>query len=203
MEYSDVLNFFKSKENLLTKEEYNKVIDILSNMRSKDDPAINEASESYKNLGNEAFANEEYEKAYDLYSKGIEINPYNAYLYSNRALVCSKLDRVEEGIKDCIKGIELNPTFIKFYIRLALFYEKIDKQKSIEYINKGLLYDPENNFLRELLNKYSSNDSAKKKFDLSDMLNNPQIQDVVKNFVKDKSPEEVSNMVKNVLGNFK
>jgi stress-induced-phosphoprotein 1 len=42
-------------------------------------------SDAFKDLGNKAFAAKEYDKAIDLFSRGIELDPQNHVLYSNRS----------------------------------------------------------------------------------------------------------------------
>lgn len=56
-----------------------------------------------KQEGNTAFTNGEYEKAYNLYSEALEIDPPNKYtnakLFYNRALVGSKVSKTTENSK--------------------------------------------------------------------------------------------------------
>ena len=44
-----------------------------------------EKATEYKNLGNEAFKNKEYEKSIEYFTKAIEINPNDHIYYSNRS----------------------------------------------------------------------------------------------------------------------
>ena len=44
-----------------------------------------EKANEYKNAGNEAFKNKEYEKSIELFTNAIEINPNDHILYSNRS----------------------------------------------------------------------------------------------------------------------
>jgi tetratricopeptide (TPR) repeat protein len=124
-------------------------------------------------------------------------------VYSNRALIYQKLEQQSKAIEDCIKGIQIEPTFVKFYIRLATIYSESDKKAALDYIEKGLAFEPENQILlnmKEELDVKSPFDS----FDPSTMdslLKNKNLQDMVQNFVKDKTPEELNDMVSKVFGN--
>jgi len=79
--------------------------------------------ESTKEEGNKAFRSGKYEEALELYSKALEIDPCNkstnSKLYCNRATVNSKLQKLEDAIKDCNSAIELDASYLKAYLRRA------------------------------------------------------------------------------------
>ncbi|XP_035665845.1 dnaJ homolog subfamily C member 7-like [Branchiostoma floridae] len=68
----------------------------------------------------------EYEKAYDLYTEALTIDPENrltnAKLYNNRAAVCVKLGRLNDAIQDCTQAIELDSSYVKAISRRATCY---------------------------------------------------------------------------------
>ena len=79
--------------------------------------------ESTKQCGNDAFRNQDFKKANDLYTQALNIDPINkltnSKLYCNRGVVNFKLGKYEECISDCTKAIELDSTYIKAYLRRA------------------------------------------------------------------------------------
>ncbi|CAH1253610.1 DNAJC7 [Branchiostoma lanceolatum] len=79
-----------------------------------------------KEEGNVAFKSGEYQKAYDLYSEALTIDPENkltnAKLYNNRAAVCVKLGRLNDAIRDCTQAIELDSSYVKAISRRATCY---------------------------------------------------------------------------------
>lgn len=76
-----------------------------------------------KEEGNGAFKRGSYQEAYDLYTEGLEIDPYNritnAKLYCNRGLMAQKLGNISQAIDDCTKAIELDETYVRAYQRRA------------------------------------------------------------------------------------
>jgi len=91
----------------------------------------------YKDLGNSNFKNEDYEGAYENYSKAIEIDPENALVLSNRSVTLSKLKRYEEALKDAQKVIELKPKWSKGYLRLGTSQYNVGKhEESLETLKK-------------------------------------------------------------------
>jgi len=51
-----------------------------------------------KEKGNKAFADADYIKAVDMFTKAIELDPNNHTLYSNRSAAYLKLDQFTEAI---------------------------------------------------------------------------------------------------------
>ena len=79
--------------------------------------------ESTKDEGNKAFRSGNYQQALELYSKALQIDPFNkstnSKLYCNRATVNFKLKNYDDSISDCNNAIELDPTYLKAYLRRA------------------------------------------------------------------------------------
>lgn len=76
-----------------------------------------------KESGNAAFKEGKYEDALKLYTEALEVDLNNkffkAVLYTNRATVLAKINRLPEAIENCTKAIELDDTYIKAYLRRA------------------------------------------------------------------------------------
>lgn len=84
------------------------------------------ALKAKKEEGNQAFKNNNYEAAYQLYTEALAIDPNNiktnAKLYCNRATAGAKLKKVDQAIEDCTNAIKLDDTYIKAYLRRAQCY---------------------------------------------------------------------------------
>uniref|UniRef100_A0AAX7SP57 J domain-containing protein n=1 Tax=Astatotilapia calliptera TaxID=8154 RepID=A0AAX7SP57_ASTCA len=84
------------------------------------------ALKAKKEEGNQAFKNNNYEAAYQLYTEALAIDPNNiktnAKLYCNRATAGAKLKKVDQAIEDCTSAIKLDDTYIKAYLRRAQCY---------------------------------------------------------------------------------
>ncbi|KRW98760.1 hypothetical protein PPERSA_03895 [Pseudocohnilembus persalinus] len=104
----------------------------------------------FKNQGNQAFKEQNYEKAAELFGKAIECNPSDHVLYSNRSGAYASLKNYEKALEDANKCVELKGDWAKGYVRkgLAEFYlQKYDD--AISTYNKGLELDPSNVQLKE------------------------------------------------------
>uniref|UniRef100_A0A8C4EMS0 DnaJ heat shock protein family (Hsp40) member C7 n=1 Tax=Dicentrarchus labrax TaxID=13489 RepID=A0A8C4EMS0_DICLA len=84
------------------------------------------ALKAKKDEGNQAFKNNNYDAAYQLYTEALTIDPNNiktnAKLYCNRATAGAKLKKLNEAIDDCTNAIKLDDTYIKAYLRRAQCY---------------------------------------------------------------------------------
>lgn len=92
--------------------------------------------QSKKEAGNQAFKSSKMQEAYDLYTEALAIDPnnkaINAILYFNRATASSKLNNIDECIKDCTKAIELDEAYLKALSRRAKCYmEKEDYDSAV------------------------------------------------------------------------
>jgi Flp pilus assembly protein TadD len=59
------------------------------------DIEYNSTAQKYKELGNQAYKNQDYSKAINYYSKAIESDPRDPSFLSNRAICYFNLDRFE------------------------------------------------------------------------------------------------------------
>jgi tetratricopeptide (TPR) repeat protein len=101
----------------------------------------------FKNVGNDAYSQKDFEKAILEYSNGIKSiddKPISeiessllVQLYSNSALCYNKLEKYQQAIKYCEKAISIDKTFSKAYLRrgnakesLGLFQEALDDYTS-------------------------------------------------------------------------
>ncbi|KAF8897167.1 activator of Hsp70 and Hsp90 chaperone [Infundibulicybe gibba] len=74
-------------------------------------------ADAFKDQGNKAFAAKEYDKAIDLFSKAIEIDPLNHVLYSNRSAAKVGKKQWASALEDAEMCIRANPGWAKGYAR--------------------------------------------------------------------------------------
>ncbi|XP_068941509.1 putative protein FAM10A4 [Petaurus breviceps papuanus] len=72
------------------------------------DEMIDQANEM-KVKGLDALHNGEYQKALELFTEAIKLNPWLAILYTLRASIFIELQKPNAAIRDCSKAIDLNP----------------------------------------------------------------------------------------------
>ncbi|KAK3560207.1 hypothetical protein QTP86_000776, partial [Hemibagrus guttatus] len=72
-----------------------------------------------KEKGNKAFALEDYELAFKLYTEGLEQLRDMPALYTNRAQALIKLKKFKEAISDCEWALKCNDKCIKAYIHMG------------------------------------------------------------------------------------
>jgi len=91
--------------------------------------------ESTKKEGNDAFGASNFEEAYRLYTKALEIDPtnesLNATLYCNRAAAGMKLKKLKESLDDCNKALELDEQYVKAYLRRARIYTELEQYEEV------------------------------------------------------------------------
>lgn len=177
-DYKIIARAFARKANALVKQEkleeaitmYNKSLtehrtaDTLTKLHETEKQLKLKKEQDYVNLdlcnqekekGNEFFKVQKFPEAVQAYLEAIkrgppEVNPEAYKLYSNLAACYTKLTALPEGLKAAEKCIELNPTFGKGYARKAAvqFFMK-EYDKALETYQEGLKHDPENEELRE------------------------------------------------------
>lgn len=220
MAIEKLIKEFKKYEKIISKSDLQKIEEILEKYRTnenitekssspikltvEDEIKNLEIAESLKKEGNVLFQKQKYEKAAEKYSQAIEKDPLNKILYSNRAACYAKLQKNEQGIEDAKKAIEIDPTYAKAYARLGTFYFHDNSEESLKYYEKALEYDPSNseykNTVQNLSNKLQKNRNNDFKnqddsnFNISDILNNPDMMKYAEELLKNKSPEEIEQM---------
>ncbi|KAG6866007.1 hypothetical protein C0991_009679 [Blastosporella zonata] len=70
-----------------------------------------------KDLGNKAFAAKDYDKAIDLFSQAIAIDPTNHVLFSNRSAAKAGKKDWKDALADAEETVKLNPTWGKGWAR--------------------------------------------------------------------------------------
>ncbi|XP_042479401.1 protein SGT1 homolog [Macadamia integrifolia] len=78
----------------------------------------------------EAFVDDNFELAVDLYTQAIEIDPKNADLYADRAQANIKLESYTEAVADANKAIEFDSSMAKAYLRKATACMKLEEYQT-------------------------------------------------------------------------
>ncbi|PSR91471.1 Protein SGT1 B like [Actinidia chinensis var. chinensis] len=75
----------------------------------------------------EAFVDDDFETAVDLYTQAISLKPKNADLFADRAQANIKLKNFTEAVADANKAIELDPLMTKAYLRKGTACFKLEE----------------------------------------------------------------------------
>uniref|UniRef100_A0A1B6IQT7 Uncharacterized protein n=1 Tax=Homalodisca liturata TaxID=320908 RepID=A0A1B6IQT7_9HEMI len=200
MNYQAVKDFIAQRRAVISEEDHSTLVAILDRMAEKERPQLVEESNRLKVLGNSAYERGNLEEALALYTQAIEAYPLNAPVYSNRALIYSKLNRDSEGIADCLAGIKIDPDFTKFYVRLGTMYLKTDRKKASHYFKEGLARDPDNEYLQSLAKSTEEEeDKSSVMSNLAQYLQSDSVQNAVKDFMKDKSAADIADMFRSAF----
>eukprot|EP01023_Acetabularia_acetabulum_P000337 TRINITY_DN10134_c0_g1_i1.p1 TRINITY_DN10134_c0_g1~~TRINITY_DN10134_c0_g1_i1.p1 ORF type:complete len:617 (+),score=132.73 TRINITY_DN10134_c0_g1_i1:86-1852(+) len=106
-------------------------------------------SDEHKAKGNAAFQQGSFQEAITHFSAGVEVDPSNHVLYSNRSACYASLKQFDKALEDAQKVVELKPDWPKGYSRLGAAYHGLeDFTEALESYDKGLKIDPENATLK-------------------------------------------------------
>ncbi|KAL6979540.1 Cochaperone protein [Sarracenia purpurea var. burkii] len=75
----------------------------------------------------EAFVDDDFQIAVDLYTQAINLDPKNAGLFADRAQANIKLNNFTEAVADANKAIELDPSMSKAYLRKGTACFKLEE----------------------------------------------------------------------------
>ena len=84
------------------------------------------------------------EKAYEDFSRAIEIDPTRADAFVGRANTLLTLERYEESLPDYNRAIEIDPNLANAYVNRGSVYSHLGRyEEAIADYEKGLQLDPE------------------------------------------------------------
>lgn len=102
----------------------------------------------------EAFIDDHFELAVELYSQAIDLNPNNAELYADRAQANIKLSNFTEAVADAHKATELDSSLAKAYLRKGIACIKLEEYQTAKIaFQAGAALAPEDprftNYIKE------------------------------------------------------
>lgn len=105
--------------------------------------------------GNEAFVDEKYEEARQLYTKALQDDDktdrqFTSKVLASRAQCGLKLKNYADALKDSDEAIQLDEKNVKAYIRKGLaLYHQDAKEEALKTFARGLEFDANNSQLKE------------------------------------------------------
>lgn len=85
------------------------------------------------------FLDKDYNKAIEMYTKAIELNPGNAIYYANRSLAHLRQESFGYALQDGIAAVKADPSYLKGYYRRAAALMSLGKFKQalldFEYVS--------------------------------------------------------------------
>ncbi|XP_019444644.1 PREDICTED: protein SGT1 homolog A-like [Lupinus angustifolius] len=100
----------------------------------------------------EAFFEDDFEMAVDLYSEAIQLNPNNADLFADRAQSHIKLNCFTEAVSDANKAILFNPSFSKAYLRKGIACIKLEEYHTAKLaLQSGASFAPNDSRFTKLI----------------------------------------------------
>ena len=111
----------------------------------------NNTPEGCKEQGNNAFHNNDLDRALMWYTKGLDLAPNHHILLSNRSAVYLAQHNYELALLDASKAIVIDPSYSKAYHRKACALREVSKfEDALSVISQGLKVQEENKELLEL-----------------------------------------------------
>ncbi|KAJ3040339.1 Hsp90 cochaperone [Rhizophlyctis rosea] len=103
------------------------------------------SADSYKAEGNKAFSAGNFPEAITHFTKGIELDPSNHVLYSNRSACYASLKDYQKALEDAEKTVQTKPDWAKGYSRNgAALYGLGRYEEAVAAYKKGLELEPSN-----------------------------------------------------------
>ncbi|KAH0941694.1 hypothetical protein HID58_001331 [Brassica napus] len=102
----------------------------------------------------EAFVDDDFDEAVDLYSKAIDLDPNCAEFFADRAQANVKLENLIEAVEDANKAIELDPLLTKAYLRKGTACMKLEEyQTAKNALEKGASIAPSESKFKKLIDE--------------------------------------------------
>ncbi|XP_024005653.1 protein SGT1 homolog A isoform X2 [Eutrema salsugineum] len=102
----------------------------------------------------EAFVDDDFDVAVDLYSKAIDLDPNCAEFFADRAQANIKLENFTEAVADASKAIELDSSLTKAYLRKGTACMKLEEYRTAKIaLEKGASIAPSESKFKKLLDE--------------------------------------------------
>ncbi|KAL0489184.1 Hsp70-Hsp90 organizing protein [Acrasis kona] len=134
------------------------------------------SADEYKQKGNTALQQGDKQGAIDNYTKGLEIDPTNYLLLTNRAAVYLQLQKFNEAYEDSTKAVTAKPDFSKSLLRQGQALFGLNRlEESIAALEKAAKIEPGNAAITKQLQdvKNKLDDEESKANPLANMFNGP------------------------------
>ncbi|XP_057450010.1 protein SGT1 homolog A-like isoform X2 [Lotus japonicus] len=100
----------------------------------------------------EAFIDDDFSLAVDLYTEAINLDPINANLFADRAQAHLKLNAFTEAVSDANKAIQLDPSLPKAYLRKGTACIKLEEYHTAKVaLEKGASFAPDDSRFTNLI----------------------------------------------------
>jgi len=104
---------------------------------------MDKASDPFKNAGNKALQEANFDLAIEQYSLAINVDEENHILYSNRSVAYGKKEMWSEALADGTRCVFLKPDWAKGYLRKGTALQNLGKFKDAQFAyQKGASLDP-------------------------------------------------------------
>ena len=112
--------------------------------------STNEKVDDLKEQGNLCFKKGYFRDAISFYTQGLDIDPQNHFLYSNRSATYVKLKEFSLAMEDAKKLLELQPNWAKTYLRKGTVEQESENYlQAIETFESALLEWPNDSGLQK------------------------------------------------------
>lgn len=127
---------------------------------------MSKTAEQWKQEGNDAFKNKNYNDAISAYTKAIALNSNEASYFGNRAACYLNIKNFNKTIEDCDRAINIDPNFAKAYRRRALALMNLLKfEDSLNAFKKAITVDKDQTIKNEYEDCQSLEKNYKKYFE--------------------------------------
>ncbi|KAL6638488.1 hypothetical protein ACP70R_023983 [Stipagrostis hirtigluma subsp. patula] len=120
-------------------------------MQLADDDFVKKRKSDLKRQASDAFKQQDYLKASELYTQALRVDQFDATLFSNRSLCWLRLGDGQKAFDDAMECKNLRPKWSKAYYRqgAALMFMK-DYESAYNTLSRGLELDPESEEMEKL-----------------------------------------------------
>lgn len=169
-------------------------------------PEAKAEAEKLRVDGNNLMKQEKPKEALEKYTKAIELDPFNAVYFCNRAAAQFKLGQHEAAVADCTAALGIQPDYSKALGRMGLAFTALGKHREARsaYANAAQL-DPENESyktnLRLAEEQLAQSGERPAIPDLGNFLQNPALLNMATEMLSDPGMQNlISGLMSNTSG---
>jgi len=99
----------------------------------------------YFNIASYHHRRKEFFESLKYYDKALKLDPHNARIHNNRALIYKEMGRGRDAINELLQAVRIDPSYVKAYNNLGLMYFLYgDTLSAIRHFEKATQIDPRN-----------------------------------------------------------